>query len=96
MQDYFNNKALDVEPVLDKIILTLRSLESRFYSSDIEGSLRDLSEELGISFRKIAEVIRIAIWAKKVSPPLFITMEILGYDLSISRISDYQKIITKT
>ena len=94
MRDYFNNKALDAVSVLNKIILTLESLKSSFSSSDIEGSLRELSEELGLSFRKIAEVIRIAIWAKKVSPPLFISMEILGYDLSVSRISDYLKIIT--
>nr|MBC8421407.1 glutamate--tRNA ligase [Actinomycetota bacterium] len=94
MRDYFNNKDLDAVPVLNKIILTLEPLKSRFSSSDIEDSLRELSEELGLSFRKIAEVIRIATWAKKVSPPLFITMEILGYDLTISRISDYQKIIT--
>ena len=93
MRDYFNNKALDTASVLNKIILTLESLKSSFSSSDIEGSLRELSEELGLSFRKIAEVIRIAIWAKKVSPPLFITMEILGYDLSINRINDYLKII---
>ncbi len=94
MSDYFNNKALDAISVLNKIILTLEPLKSKFLSSDIESSLRDLSEELGLGFRKIAEVIRIAIWAKKVSPPLFVTMEILGYDLSISRIRDYLKIIT--
>ena len=94
MRDYFNNKALDAAPVLNKIILTLESLRSRFFSSDIEGSLRELSEALGLSFRKIAELIRIAIWAKKISPPLFISMEILGYDLTISRMRDYQKIIT--
>lgn len=94
MRDYFNNKALDAESVLNKIILTLEPLKSRFSSTNIEGSLRDLSEELGLNFRKIAEVIRIAVWAKKVSPPLFITMEILGYDLSVSRLCDYRKIIT--
>lgn len=94
MRDYFNNKALDAVPVLNKIILTLEPLKSGFSSPDIEDSLRKLSEELGLSFRKIAEVIRIAIWAKKVSPPLFIAMEILGYDLTISRIRGYQKIIT--
>ena len=94
MRDYFNNKALDAVSVLNKIISTLEPLRSRFLSSDIEGSLRDLSEELGLNLRKIAEVIRIATWGKKVSPPLFVTMEILGYDLTINRIRDYLKIIT--
>ena len=94
MRDYFNNKDLDAVSVLNNILLALEPLKSRFSSYDIENSLRYLSEELGLSFRKIAEVIRIAIWAKKVSPPLFISMEILGYDLSVSRISDYLKIIT--
>jgi len=94
MRDYFNNKALDAVSVLNKIISTLEPLRSRFLSSDIESSLRDLSEELGLNLRKIAEVIRIAIWGKKVSPPLFVTMEILGYDLTINRIRDYLKIIT--
>ena len=61
----------------------------------IEQDLRKTSKEIGIAFRKLAEVLRIALWAKKVSPPLFDTMEILGYKIVIERINNYLEVITK-
>lgn len=94
IRDYFKNKDLDARSVLNKILLILKPLKSDFSSAIIENSLRRLSEELGLSFKKIAEIIRISVWAKKVSPPLFKSMEILGYDLSVSRINDYLEVIS--
>ena len=93
MKDYFNNKSLDAKSVLNKILLILKPLKSDFSSTIIENSLRGLSKELDLSFRKIAEVIRIAVWAQKISPPLFKTMEILGYELSVSRINSYLEVL---
>jgi len=93
MAGYFDKKAIDAPAVLEKILYSLEPLNDDFNSSAIENSLRSASEELGISFRKLAEVLRIGLWAKKVSPPLFGAMEILGYDISMGRISDYLEII---
>ncbi|MCK5566748.1 MAG: hypothetical protein KAI62_02475, partial [Actinomycetia bacterium] len=95
MRDYFMNKALDAGSVLNKILSVLGPLAGDFTSSSIESRLRILSDELGLGLRKIAEAIRIAIWAKKVSPPLFETMEILGHDLTIKRINDYLEVIAR-
>ena len=93
MRDYFINKALDARAVLNKILAVLGPLADDFTSSSIESRLRVASDELGPGLRKIAEAIRIAIWAKKVSPPLFETMEILGHSLTIKRINDYLEVI---
>ncbi len=93
MTEYFDNKSIDPSLVLSGILSKIEPLRDSFKSSNIEVSLRKLSEEIGIAFRKLAEVLRIALWAKKVSPPLFETMEILGYKIVIERINDYLEII---
>ena len=78
--------------VLDNAIPALEELKD-FDRQDIESKLRKISEDLEISFRKVAEVIRIAVWASRISPPLFGTMEILGKDVSLNRLKDYREII---
>jgi len=84
MQAYFDKKAIDAAKVLSEIIDCLESVKNDFTSENIESSLRSLSERLELSFRKLAE---------KVSPPLFGTMEILGFQLTVSRIRDYYELI---
>jgi glutamyl-tRNA synthetase len=93
MESYFDKKAIDAAAVLYEMIGCLETLKDDFTSENIEGILRSLSEKLGLSFRKLAEVLRIALWAKKVSPPLFSAMEILGYDLTLDRIRNYYELI---
>jgi len=95
MIEYFDNKSIDPSIVLSKIIPKITYLKNDFRSSMIEQDLRKTSKEIGIAFRKLAEVLRIALWAKKVSPPLFDTMEILGYKIVIERINNYLEVITK-
>jgi len=90
---YFDKKDVDAPAVLEGISGRLKSIKDDFTSTVIENSLRDLSENMGLSFRKLAEVLRMALWAKKVSPPLFGTMEILGYDITAGRIGDYYRVI---
>jgi len=94
MIEYFDNKSIDPSMVLSKIIQKIALLKDGFKSSRIEQDLREISEEMGIAFRKLAEALRIALWAKKVSPPLFDTIEILGYETVIKRINNYLEIIT--
>jgi len=93
MIEYFDNKSIAPSIVLSKIVQKIAPLRDDFRSARIEEYLRNMSGETGIAFRKLAEVLRIALWAKKVSPPLFDTMEILGYKIVIERINDYLKII---
>jgi glutamyl-tRNA synthetase len=93
MAAYFDKKEIDAPQVLGEVIDCLEAAKEDFTSENIESSLRALSEKLELSFRKLAEVLRIALWAKKVSPPLFGTMEILGFELTMNRIRDYYELI---
>jgi glutamyl-tRNA synthetase len=93
MVGYFDKKLIDAPAVLSNIVSSITLLKDNFDSYRIENSLRKVSEEMDISFRKLAEVLRIALWANKVSPPLFHTMQILGYQTSINRINKYLKLI---
>ena len=62
-----------------------------FESSLIESELKKIAAGLGINFRKVAEVVRIALWGAKVSPPLFRTIEILGRTETLNRLKTYSK-----
>jgi glutamyl-tRNA synthetase len=93
MIGYFDKKSIDAPSVLSKILSSIMLLKDNFDYSSIENTLRKVSEEMEISFRKLAEVLRIALWANKVSPPLFHTMQILGYQTSINRINKYLELI---
>jgi len=60
-----------------------------FSHTNIEATLRSISEKRNIGFRKVAEIIRAAIWGARVSPPMFGTMEILGKDTCIARLESF-------
>ena len=82
--------------MLDKTLDSLANIskdKSNFNSGTIEHNLRQLSDQLNVSFRKIAEVVRIAIWGATISPPLFETMEILGKEEAIKRLESYKDIL---
>lgn len=93
MKNYFSNKKEIAIEVLDIVIKKLNALD-RFEKQTIEKNLRDITTELDLSLRKIAEIIRIALWASKVSPPIFNTIEILGRKTTLKRLNDYRKMIS--
>ncbi|MFA9431349.1 glutamate--tRNA ligase [Egicoccus sp. AB-alg2] len=53
----------------------------------IEAALRGLPEELGIGFGKVAQPIRVAVTGSSVSPPLFESIELLGRDRTLARLT---------
>ena len=77
------------------IDLTIKKLKGivNFNKQNIEETLREIADRSGLNLRKIAEIIRIAIWGTKVSPPIFGTIEILGKEKTIKRLDDYRSII---
>jgi glutamyl-tRNA synthetase len=93
LKNYFADNKETVLQVIDLTIKKLNGID-RFSKQNIEQSLRDLTDELGMNLRKIAEIIRIAIWGSKVSPPIFGTIEIIGRETAIKRLSDYKAVIT--
>jgi glutamyl-tRNA synthetase len=58
-----------------------------FSASEIESALRGLAERLELSPRKAFEPIRIAVTGSKVSPGLFESLELLGRDEALRRLS---------
>jgi len=61
--------------------------EAEWTVDAIEAALRALSEELGIGFGKVAQPIRVAVTGSSVSPPLFESIELMGRELTISRLA---------
>ncbi|MEI7616208.1 MAG: glutamate--tRNA ligase, partial [Actinomycetota bacterium] len=64
-----------------------------FSVSNIETGLKNIAADMNINFKKVAEVLRIAIWGEPVSPPLFETINIIGKEASVSRLVHYLNII---
>lgn len=65
---------------------TLSSLEA-FTAEGVEGALRALAERLGVSPRKAFQPIRIAVTGSKISPGLFESIELLGKERALARLS---------
>jgi glutamyl-tRNA synthetase len=76
---------LDME-VLDAAAETLQDVEP-FTAEAIEHALRALCERLELSPRKALQPIRIAVTGSKVSPGLFESIELLGREETLARIS---------
>jgi glutamyl-tRNA synthetase len=94
LADYFKNKKIDAQDIMKKTYDVLSRIDNRFPAETIEKELRLVSDKLGLNLRKTAEVIRIALWGSNISPPLFRAMEILGKELTLSRINEYMKVIS--
>ncbi len=58
-----------------------------FAAPEVEAALRGLAERLGLSPRKAFEPIRIAVTGSKVSPGLFESLELLGKEETLRRLS---------
>ena len=59
-----------------------------FGEETLEGALRALVEELGLKAGQLFGIIRVAVTGKKVAPPLFGTLSILGRERVLERL-DY-------
>jgi glutamyl-tRNA synthetase len=58
-----------------------------FEAETIEVALRELAEQLGLKPRQAFQPIRLALTGSNISPGLFESLEVLGRDESIARIS---------
>jgi glutamyl-tRNA synthetase len=58
-----------------------------FTAAEIESALRALAERLELSPRKAFQPIRVAVTGSKISPGLFESLELLGKDESLQRLS---------
>jgi glutamyl-tRNA synthetase len=87
---FFQDVSLDgheLDPnVLEEAERTLASVEP-FTAAEIEPALRGLAERLELNPREAFQPIRIAVTGSKVSPGLFESLELLGKDRALARIS---------
>ena len=74
----------DIPPILKQAGETLS--DSDFSHGGLEADLRAGAEKLGLKAGQMFQPIRVAVCGKKVSPPLFGTLEVLGRDASLKRI----------
>lgn len=92
IKDYFKNKNQEINTteILNDIIKSLNLIKNEdFLAENIEKKLRKISENYNLDFRKVAEIVRIPIWGKLISPPIFETIEILGKEITIKRLKQY-------
>lgn len=78
------------EKIINLTISKLASLKE-FSKERIEKVLREVLDELSVKAGKAFMLIRIAISGKKVSPPLFESIYILGKDKTIQRLTEFKK-----
>jgi glutamyl-tRNA synthetase len=71
--------------MLEKAYDVLSGLED-FSAASQHSAMEALGKELGYSNSQLFGALRVAVTGQKVSPPTFETMEILGKDVSLSRI----------
>jgi glutamyl-tRNA synthetase len=72
--------------VLSEAESVLREVEP-FTAEPIEAALRELAERLELKPRDAFQPIRIAVTGSKVSPGLFESLELLGRDKALERLS---------
>ncbi|MET1060602.1 MAG: glutamate--tRNA ligase [Nocardioides sp.] len=94
-EDDFTRDPADVEKVLDATGLevvqasydALSALsEDEWTTATIEEALRaKLVEELGLKPRNAFGPVRVAVTGRRISPPLFESLELLGRDISLAR-----------
>jgi glutamyl-tRNA synthetase len=77
---------VDAQPVLQAAVGALEGI-AEWTTAAIESALKDsVVEGLGIKPRKAFAPVRVAITGRTVSPPLYESMELLGREVSLSRL----------
>lgn len=66
---------------------------TRFVAEDIEVALRAIPEITGVKAKVAFQAIRVAVTGSSVSPPLFESLELLGQERSLARISAARALI---
>ncbi len=98
MPDDLVQKKMDVESTraaLDAASETLTTLPD-FEAETIEAALRALTEKLDLKPRQLFGVLRVALTAQNVAPPLFESIAIMGREKALERISAARKLLEES
>ncbi|HEY3374304.1 MAG TPA: glutamate--tRNA ligase [Candidatus Aquicultor sp.] len=77
-----------VPDILRKSLEVLADTSFEFSSEEIEKHLRGFAEETGMKARFVLQPIRVAVTGRTISPPLFETIELLGRETTLERLSE--------
>jgi glutamyl-tRNA synthetase len=80
------NLAAEAAPVLEAIIAKLSHLQT-WSAPAIHDAVNAVAGELGLGLGKVAQPIRVAVSGTSVSPPIDATLEVLGRDDTLTRLS---------
>ena len=72
-------------PALEAAVAALEPLAAEWRAEPLEAALRALAEELGLRAGDLFMLCRVAVTGKRITPPLFETMEIVGAAPSLAR-----------
>jgi glutamyl-tRNA synthetase len=84
LQKEMNGK--DCQNVLEKTMETILNQNS-ISKEVLEPVLRNYAEEKGLSAGQVFGTLRVAVTGQRVSPPLFESMEIIGYEKVVERVN---------
>ncbi len=78
-----------VRPVLEAARAALEEVPADGWTADaVDAALEPLPERLGAGKRKVFQAVRVAECGNQVSPPLGASMELLGRDTALQRLTD--------
>ncbi|MDP9237136.1 MAG: glutamate--tRNA ligase [Chloroflexota bacterium] len=83
----FKDRAEDARSALAAVVARIEQMPS-FAHDALEAELRALAESLGFRAGDLFSLVRVAVTGRKVTPPLFESMEILGRERCLARIGD--------
>ena len=81
-------RRMDEEMVFTSLNASIEALEGvePFSGEKIESALRGLTESTGLKAGQLFTPIRVAVTAKRIAPPLFESIEVLGRERTLERL----------
>ena len=89
-------RRMDEDMVFTSLNASIEALETvePFNGEEIESALRGLTQSTGLKAGQLFTPIRVAVTAKRIAPPLFESIEVLGRERTIERVQNGLDIFT--
>jgi len=79
------NLTAEAKPALELVMEKLGALET-WSAAAIHQAVNDTATQLGVGLGKVAQPIRVAVSGTSVSPPIDVTLEVLGREMTLQRL----------
>lgn len=78
----------NVKDILKKIKSLLEKMEEPWDSKEFESNFRNLAQQMNVPVSSMFQLIRVAVSGQLVTPPLFESIQILGEDETLKRVTE--------